>query len=168
MNRLSRGGSFACVLALGLLAACATGGRGLAGGGRAPPGYERFECFPVPFRFRPGTAEGVDDADIPAVQWYDLHRRYEWVVLTLYGRSPSGAPTRRVLLDRRAGVILDWLAGQGRRRDRVMVRVDPEAKSSLRDSRQDASAPKLEMGADLTLMLSHDEAEAVRKTGVIC
>jgi hypothetical protein len=44
------------LLAVALLASCASNSRGFAESGRAPPGYEPFNCFESAFEFRPGTA----------------------------------------------------------------------------------------------------------------
>jgi hypothetical protein len=156
------------VLALVLLASCSSTDR-VAGGGKAPPGYEPFECFPVVFQFRPGTAEMVDDPEMPASSSYKVvHRSDEWVLVTLYARSASDSPIRQALLHRRGRVILDWLSRLGRQRDRVEIKVEagdiPAWMAEIDTSRTGA-----ELGGSLIGMISHEQAEENRKAaeGVI-
>jgi hypothetical protein len=91
------------------------------------------------------------------------HQREEWIVLSLPAKSASGAPLDRSLLRRRIRVVLDWLARQGRRGDRVEIRVDRDGRAGWRDPEPGESGPRLEMGAFVTGMISRQEADAMRK-----
>jgi hypothetical protein len=152
------------LLVLALLASCASGGGGFAGGGKAPPGYEAFVCFPTGFPFRPGSAELVDPREDGRAEFYKATRgQDEWIMLSLAGRSPSGAPIEKALIDRRARSVLDWLALQGRRRDRVEVRVNAEERAFSIDEPAAGPGVMVEFGADVTAMLPHEQAERGRE-----
>jgi hypothetical protein len=153
------------LLPLALLASCTTGGGGgFADGGKAPPGYEVFACLPTGFPFLPGSAELVEIGDDGRAAFYKATRgQDEWVMLTVAGKSPSGAPIGKALIDRRARSVLDWLARQGRRRDRVEVRVNAEERAFSIDAPAGGRRVKVEFGADVTAMLPHEQAERRRK-----
>jgi hypothetical protein len=145
---------------------CAFRGGHFGGSGKAPRGYERFECFPTAFYFRPGTSTLVEPpSDVSRTNWFKYTRSAdEWVVLTLVARSAAGDPIGPSMLNRRAKAILDWLFARGHRRDRVEIWLAPYETSGLMERAPDGGGMEAEFSGYVTGMLPAAKAEDIRQT----